>query len=394
MIMTDRRYLLQGSISLGALALLDGRSLMAREYASKIDHVAPRIRAWEMGEGELGLRLVERPEPVPGPGEVLLKVHATGFNARDLSLLRGVRIYGGNHVPTRIPLDDNAGEVLKLGPGVTRVRPGDRVVCTHFPLWVDGAWDDESMSTYDFSVTTDGFLAERAVVPAQGLVRLPDNISYLEASTLPNAGLTAWHAVVVGAGLRPSETLMTLGSGGVSVFGMQWAKMLGARVVISSSSDEKLARLRRLGADLTINYRQQPDWHTEVLRVTGGRGADVVLNTVGISEMERCLLACASNGRVMLIGANSVRGGDSGVTPSGDEFEGLRRFPRGMIMKGLTIKGVIVGSRRMLENAVHAMAVTGIRPVIDRVFEFDDARAAMRYAESGQKLGKVVIRVP
>ncbi|MBM4224400.1 MAG: hypothetical protein FJ167_06335, partial [Gammaproteobacteria bacterium] len=145
MIMTDRRNLLQGSISLGALALLDGRSLMAREYASKIDHAAPTIRAWEMGEGELGLRLVERPEPVPGPGEVLLKVHATGFNARDLSLLRGVRIYGGDRVPTRIPLDDNAGEVLKLGPGVTRVRPGDRVVCTHFPLWVDGAWHDESM---------------------------------------------------------------------------------------------------------------------------------------------------------------------------------------------------------------------------------------------------------
>jgi NADPH:quinone reductase-like Zn-dependent oxidoreductase len=349
------------------------------------------MRVYEVGDATNGinLRIVVRPMPKPAPGEVLLKVHATGPNARDLSLMKRVRIFGGSgDRPTLVPLDDNACEVVALGPGVTRVQPGDRVIVTHFPLWIDGDWHDETMSKMDFSVNTDGFLAEYISVPAQGLVKIPETMTYEAASTLPNAGLTAWHAVVEDGAVRPGETVVTLGTGGVSVFGFQWAKMLGARVIVTSSSDEKLARMRAMGADDTINYRSTPDWHTAILEKTGGRGADVLLNTVGISEMERCLLACASNARVMLIGSNPVQRGGGQA-----DAAGLKDFPRGMIMKGLTIKGVIVGSRRMLESAVAAASANNIQPVIDRVFAFDDAPAAVRYMESGEKIGKIVIKV-
>jgi NADPH:quinone reductase-like Zn-dependent oxidoreductase len=351
------------------------------------------MRAWETGapaHGDYGLRLVERAAPRPGPGEVLVKVHATGLNARDLSLLKGVRIYGTSDTPRRIPLDDNAGEVLAVGSGVTRVQPGDRVVCTHFPLWVDGAWDDEAMSVLDFGVNADGFLAEQAVVPAAGLVRLPESIAYTDAASFPNAGLTAWNAVVVQGAVKPGDTVLTLGSGGVSVFGLQWAKLLGARVIITSSSEAKLSRLRELGADGAVNYRSNPDWHEAVLDLTDGRGVDVVLNTVGISEMERCLLSCGSNGRVMLIGANPV---GRGAAADGSELRGLENFPRGMIMKGLRIQGIIVGSRRMLEDMVQAVVASGIRPVVDRVYPFDQAPDAVRYMASGAKIGKVMIAV-
>ena len=355
------------------------------------------MRAWEMGDATAAaqtgysIRLVQRPVPEPGPGQVLMKVHATGLNARDLSLMSGVRIYGSQDIPTRIPLDDNAGQVVAVGPDVGRVKLGDRVVCTHFPLWVEGDWDDATMSIMDFGVNTDGFLAEYAVVPAQGLVRIPDSISSIDAATFPNAGLTAWHAVVVDGEVQAGETVLTLGSGGVSVFGMQWAKMRGARVIITSSSDDKLARLRELGADDTINYRTHPDWHEKVLEKTAGRGVDAVLNTVGIGEMERCLKSCASNGRVMLIGANPVARGAAADSES--KPVGMQDFPRDMIMKGLTIKGVIVGSRCMLQDLVQAAADHDIRPVIDRVYPFEQALDAVRYMASGQKIGKVAIEV-
>jgi NADPH:quinone reductase-like Zn-dependent oxidoreductase len=244
------------------------------------------------------------------------------------------------------------------------------------------------MSGIDFSVNRDGFLAEQVVVPAQGLVRIPNGMSYEDASTLPNAGLTAWHAVVVDAQVRPGESVLTLGTGGVSMFGMQWARMLGARVAVTSSSDEKLAKVRALGAEMTVNYRSRPDWPEAILEQTNGRGVDVVLNTVGISEMERCIRACASNGRIMLIGSNSVAPAGSNAEP-----EGLKSFPRNMIMHGLIIQGVIVGSRRMLEDLVQAVATNGMRPVIDRVFPFDQATEAVQYLESGAKVGKIVIRV-
>jgi NADPH:quinone reductase-like Zn-dependent oxidoreductase len=319
-------------------------------------------------------------------------VRATGLNARDLSLLRGVRIYGSKDGPRRIPLDDNAGEILEVGAGVAGFRAGERVVCTHFPLWLDGAWDDPTMSVLDFGVNADGFLAEEAVVPAQGLVRIPDALSFAQAATFPNAGLTAWHAVVEGARVRPGETVVTLGTGGVSVFAFQWAKLLGARVAVTSSSDAKLARMRALGADITVNYRARPDWHEAILEATDGRGADVVVNTVGIAELERSLLACASNARVMQVGANPVRRGPAAAAGV-ESTTGLRDFPRGMIMRGLRIQGVIVGSRRMLDSALQAAAANGVSPIIDRTFAFAQVREALEYMAGGDKLGKVMIEV-
>lgn len=358
-----------------------------------------RYRAWEVGEpvaGGFGIRAVERLVRAPGPGEVRMRVRATGLNARDLSLLRGVRIYGSRDGPRRIPLDDNAGEVIEVGAGVAGLRGGERVVCTHFPLWLDGAWDDPTMSILDFGVNADGFLAEEAIVPAQGLVRIPDPLTFEQAAAFPNAGLTAWHAVVEGARVRPGETVVTLGTGGVSVFAFQWAKLLGARVAITSSSDDKLARLRALGADVIVNYRARPDWHEAVLEATGGRGADVVINTVGIAELERCLLACASNARVMQVGANPVRRGPAAAAGAGGGTEpapGLRDFPRGMIMRGLRIQGVIVGSRRMLDSALQAAAANRVSPIIDRTFAFSQVQAALDYMAGGDKLGKVMIQV-
>ncbi len=350
-----------------------------------------QMRAYEVGDakdGQITMHLVKRPIPQPGPGEVLVKVHATGLNARDLSLLRRVRIYGGAGDSTSlIPLDDNACEVVALGSGVTRVQKGDRVMATHFPLWVDGPWNDD-MSKIDFSVNRDGFLAEYAVVGADGLVKIPEALSYEAASTLPNPALTAWHAVVGDTNVKRGETVVTLGTGGVSMFGFQFAKYFGARVIVTSSSDEKLAKMRALGADMTINYRNTPEWQQEVIRLTNGRGADVVLNTVGIGEMERCINACASNGRISLIGANPVR-----RTGTSTEMVGLKDFPRNMIMRGLTIKGTVVGSRKMLEDLTQACVDGKIAPVIDRVFPFEKALDAVRYMEAGEKIGKIVIKV-
>ncbi len=345
------------------------------------------MRVYEIGDYTKGLNLhiVERPDPVPGHGEVVMKVRATGLNARDLSIMEGA--LSTRVMPfTRVPLSDNAGDVLAVGPGVRGVDVGDRVTMTHYWQWLDGDWN-VSMAEQDYASTLDGFLAEQVVVPAVALLKIPDTMSYEEASTLQSAGLTAWNAVVEAGQTRPGDTVLTLGTGGVSVFGLQWAKMLGARVIVTSSSDEKLARMRTLGADSTINYRSNPNWSQEVLDMTGGRGADVVLNNVGMQEMENCLLSCASNGRVMYIGANPVVHNQAPSEPVA-----LTRLPN-LIIKDLTIKGIIVGSRRMFEDLLEAMVINNITSVIDRVYAFDDFLEAIPYMESGDKLGKIVIKV-
>ncbi|MSO98876.1 MAG: NAD(P)-dependent alcohol dehydrogenase [Rhodospirillaceae bacterium] len=344
------------------------------------------MKVYEIGDTTNGLAIhkVERPVPKPGHGQVLYKLRATGLNARDLTLIMGRGPQPGPK--NRIPLMDNAGEVAEVGPGVTRVKPGDRVVMTHYWQWLDGKWDN-AMREQDFAGTMDGFLAEYALVPADPLVKIPDSMSFEDASTLQSAGLTAWNAVVEAGHAKASDTVLTLGTGGVSVFGLQWAKMMGARVIITSSSDAKLERMKALGADMTVNYRTTPNWSQAVLDMTGGRGADIVLNTVGIQEMEQCLTACASGARVMFIGANPVTPDRKASAPTA-----LTRFPN-LIMKDLTIKGIVVGSRRMFEDLVKAMTANKIKPVIDRVYNFDQVREALAYMESGEKIGKIVIKV-
>ena len=350
------------------------------------------MRVWEIGDytklkspQDLTLHIVERPNPMPGPGEVVMKVRATGINARDLTIMRGGM--GPKPQPfTRIPLSDNAGDVIAVGAGVDRVKVGDRVTMTHYWQWIDGKWHGD-MAQKDYASNLDGFLAEQIVVPAEPLIKLPDSMSYEDASTLQSAGLTSWNAVICAGAAKPGDVVCTIGTGGVSIYGLQWAKMVGATAIITSSNDEKLAKMRELGADITINYRTTPNWAQEVLNKTGGRGADIVLNNVGIQEMESCLTACASNGKVMYIGANPVNRSRTIETQAG-----MTRFPN-LIMKDLTIKGIIVGSRRMFEDLIAAMTKHKMKAVIDRVFPFEQAREAVAYMESADRLGKVVIKV-
>jgi NADPH:quinone reductase-like Zn-dependent oxidoreductase len=347
------------------------------------------MQAYEIGDYATSrqLRLVERPDPVAGPGEALVRVRATGPNARDFSIwTNGMWPGRGTPPPDFIPMCDFAGDVLAIGAGVTEVKPGDRVTMIHYSRWLDGPWD-VSMRTEDYGCTRDGFLRELAVVPAASLVRVPETIPYEDAATLPSAGLTAWQAVVVEGRLKPGDTMVTIGTGGVSLFALQWAKLLGARVIVTSSSDAKLARMRELGADGTINYRTVPKWHEAVLEQTGGRGAQLVVNNVGLQELDACLEACASGARIAHIGATAVssdRIARGGVVP---QRLGL------LIIRDLTLKGIVVGSRRMMADAVAAMAQHRLRPVIEGVYPFAQANEAVERFARGDKIGKVMIRV-
>jgi NADPH:quinone reductase-like Zn-dependent oxidoreductase len=366
---------------------VDRRTVLAAAAALAMPVAAARepasggtMQAYEIGpggpDGALGLRQVTRPAPRPGPREVVMRVRATGLIARDSALLRGT--YGGGRVPTRIPLSDNAGEVLALGPGVDEVAVGERVMLTHFSRWLDGPWDSAYLQ-HDRSVNVDGFLCEQAVVPAASLVRIPDGLSFAQASTLQSAGLTAWRALVVEGGVKAGDVVLTLGTGGVSLFNLQLAKAQGATVIVTSSSDEKLARMKALGADVGINYRRTPAWEREVLARTAGHGADIVLNTVGYAEMERCLMACADNARLVHIGSGKAQA----------PFNALPN----LMVRNVSFKGITVGSRRMFEDLAKAVVANRISPVIDRVFPFGQAIEAVRFFEGGERVGKVVIEV-
>jgi NADPH:quinone reductase-like Zn-dependent oxidoreductase len=337
-----------------------------------------RMRAWEIGErtGDLTLRLVERTIPEPGPGQVLLRVLATGLNSIDVATLRATAFKRGG--PTMIPLQDNACEVVGLGPGVTRLALGDRVTTTLYIEWITGRWDAAYTRTMP-GLGIDGFLAEYAVMPEATMVKLPARFSNEEACTLAIAGLTAWRALAIEARVKPGETVVTTGTGGVSTFNVQIAKLFGARVIVTSSSDAKLERMRQLGADETINYRSSPSWAGEVLRLTGGRGAEVVLNNVGWPEMANSLTACGSSARLIHIGASRER-------------TVMTNWPN-MIQKNVWIKAYTMAGREMLEGFLRAMEHGTMRPVVDRIFPFEQAVEAVRYMESGDHIGKVVIRI-
>jgi NADPH:quinone reductase-like Zn-dependent oxidoreductase len=336
------------------------------------------MHAWEIGEasgdpsGPLALRAVERPIPTPGPGEVLIAVGATALNARDLWFMRR------KGDPRRVPCSDNVGRIAAVGAGVTRVAVGERVIVNHYARWSAGDWD-VAYEDYDMGDNVDGFLAEYALAPAAATVRIPDRLPDTAACTLVTAGLTAFRALAIEGLPLPGQTVLTLGTGGVSVFGLQVAKMMGARVVITSSSDEKLARMQALGADFTANYRTTPDWPKEVVRLTGGRGVDVVLNNVGYPEIESCLLACACEARVIHIG----------TSPKKVEINPLANF----FTKGCSIKGIANGSHRMLEQFVAAAESGGLVPVVDRVFPFAQAREAVAAMEGTDRVGKLAIDI-
>jgi NADPH:quinone reductase-like Zn-dependent oxidoreductase len=337
------------------------------------------MKAYQIGPqtGLDSLHLVERADPVAGPGEVIVRVTAVCLNHRDLLVLRGK--YGALRPETRVPVSDGVGVIKSVGAGVTAVAPGDRVACPHFVSWIGGDFSPAAFGA-DLGVSLDGWLAEKIAVPAAALVKIPDAISDDDAATLSAAGLTAWQSVVEVGEVKPGQTVLTLGTGGVSLFALQIAKLAGARVAITSSSDAKLAKARELGADIVVNYRTTPDWPAAVLASTGGRGADVVLETGGAATLPQSIAAAAPNGKVMLIGALA---GPSDAPP----------LLGPIIGKNLGLKGITAGSREMFARFVAAAASSGMKPVIDRSFAFAEAPAAYAYLDSAAHMGKVMIRV-
>lgn len=339
------------------------------------------MKAWEIGtiSGIDGMRLSERADLSPGPGEVLVNVTAAGLNFRDLMVLEGR--YGAPKPPERIPLADGVGCIAALGEGVTGWMIGDRVIAPHFVNWIDGPY---SLAVFaaDLGSSADGWLAEQIVLPAAALVPVPATMSDLGAATVSVVAATVWHAMVAFGQIQRGELVLAQGTGGVSVFALQLAKALGAQVAITSSSDAKLARCREMGADFTVNYRQRPDWAAALLEQTGGRGADVVVDTLGFDALGETVAACAVNARIGTVGALSgTPQAQAGVS------QGM------LIARNIAIKGIASGSRAMLAEALAVIARAGVEPVVDATFAFADAQDGYRHLAAGAHLGKIAITI-
>ena len=337
------------------------------------------MKAYELGpqDGLSSLRLAERATPTPGPDEVLVRVKAACLNHRDLLALKAQ--YGPKKAEDRVPLSDGVGEIAALGEGVTGWNEGARVIAPHFVGWIDGPFSP-AVFGQDLGITRDGWLAEYIVLPAAALIAVPDSVPDESAAALAAAGTTVWHAVKRFGKAGPDSRVLALGTGGVSMLALQVAKALGAEVAITSSSEAKLARCRDLGADYTVNYRDEPDWAAALVEPMGGQGADVVVDTAGLVSIEQTLAACAPNARVALIGGLAGQ---------------LERAPNmfAILGKNLMLKGITSGSRAMLAQLADFVAEHGIEPLIDRRFAFDDAPAAFAHLASGDHMGKVLIEV-
>jgi NADPH:quinone reductase-like Zn-dependent oxidoreductase len=310
----------------------------------------------------------------PGPGQVLVAIRAVSLNYRDLAVVTGR--YPRGTSASIVITSDGAGEVVALGEGVTAWKAGDRVAGSFFQKWINGPYRREYGASA-LGGALDGVLTEFRVFDQDGLVRIPEHFSYAEAATLPCAALTAWNALVPTAHVQAGDTVLLLGTGGVSIFGLQFAKLHGARVIITSSSDAKLERARALGADETINYRTTPDWDKEVLRLTGGQGADIVLEVGGGETFPKSINSVRASGQIAVIG---VLTGVAGTIPVG--LIGLQT---------LSVHGIYVGSVAMFEDMNRAITANRLRPVIDRTFAFDQTQDALRFMQSAQHFGKIVI---
>ena len=336
------------------------------------------MRAYEIrnGFGIDNLDLAERPEPQPGPGQVLLKMRAFSLNYRDLLVVKG--LYNPKLRLPFTPLSDGAGEVAAVGAGVTRVRAGDRVAGCFMQGWVAGELS-EAKAKSALGGALPGVLAEQVVLDAEGVVPVPEYLTDEEAATLPCAALTAWHALVSEGTVKAGDVVLVQGTGGVSLFALQFARLLGARVLATSSSDEKLARARQLGASDGINYKTTPEWGKKARESAGGDGVDHVVEVGGAGTLGESLKAVRPGGQVSLIGVLAGGGGQINLTP--------------VLMKNVRVQGIFVGSREMFEAMNRALALHTLRPVIDRVFPFTEARAALRHMESAAHFGKIVLRV-
>lgn len=308
----------------------------------------------------------------PGPGEIRVRVHASSLNFHDYAVVAGM-------IPTeenRIPMSDGAGIVEAVGPGVSEFAVGDAVVSTFFPGWHEGP-----PRIADFSTTPgdgiEGFAREQVVAAATSFTHQPKGYSHAEAATLTTAGLTAWRALVVDGGIKAGDTVLVLGTGGVSIFALQFAQMMGARVIATSSSDAKLERLKALGAEHVINYKTTPEWGKAVLELTGGQGVDQVVEVGGPGTLPQSINAVRIGGHIALIGILTGRQGEVPTIK--------------LMAKQARLQGLIVGSRRDQVEMIRALEANAIKPVIDREFALDQIGDAFRHQESGQHVGKICL---
>lgn len=321
------------------------------------------------------LKPIQLDVPKPKRRQVLVKVHACSLNYRDLAIALGTYRMGSK--PNLIPLSDGAGEVVEVGEDVVRAKPGDRVAGCFFQRWPGGEASPAAAASA-LGGAVDGMLAEYVVLEEGGVVKIPDHLNYDEAATLPCAAVTAWHALIEHGGLIAGKTILVQGTGGVSIFGLQIGKMTGANVIVTSSSDAKLERAKAMGATHTINYKTTPEWDAAAVELTGGRGVDQVVEVGGPGTLARSLGAIRSGGKVSMIG---VLSGAAQINPM-------------LIMgKRANMQGIYVGSMQMFQDLNAALAASKVKPVIDRVFGFDETRAAYEHLQGASHFGKIVIRV-
>lgn len=322
--------------------------------------------------GELETR--QRPVPEPGPGEVLVRIRANALSLRELLVLEGN--YPLPITPGVVAGCEGVGEVVAIGTAVHRVKVGERVAATVFPHWIDGSFRFDYAAQLGSSL--DGLLTEYAVLPESGVVPIPGHLSYDEAAAFPLIGLTAWNALTGGQGLKPGETVLTLGSGGVSLFALQFAKLAGADVIATSSSPAKADRLKDLGASAVVDYSKNPHWYEEVRALTGQRGADHVIDVAGV--LDQSVRAAALGGEVTLVGVSH------GVAAKAEPLSAATIFGT-----GATIRPLAVGSHRQFLEMNRSVDVSGLKPVIDRTFGFDEVPEALAYYRRGQFFGRVII---
>lgn len=335
------------------------------------------MKVWEVQskEGLDALTLTEQPEPQPGPGQLLIKMRAASLNYRDLLTVKGA--YSSKQKLPLVPLSDGVGEVVAVGDGVTRVKAGDRVASIFMQQWLDGEFSAEKANSA-LGGAIDGILAEYVTLHEDGVVHVPEHLSDEEAATLPCAAVTAWHALITEGNLKAGDTILVLGTGGVSIFALQFAQLVGARAIATSSSDEKLERARSLGASDGINYKTTPDWDKLVWELTGKVGVDHVVEVGGAGTLNKSLRAVRMGGRISLIGVLSGLSGEISTVS--------------ILHKNIGVQGIYVGSRAMFEAMNRAIALHQLKPVVDRVFSFTEAREALAYMESGAHFGKIAIR--
>jgi NADPH:quinone reductase-like Zn-dependent oxidoreductase len=321
------------------------------------------------------LTLIDRPDPTPGPRQVLVRVRATSLNYRDLITVEGSSARAAPKADL-VPLSDGAGDVVAVGAGVTRVKLGDRVAGCFMQKWVGGAIDEAAQASA-MGGAIDGMLTELAVLEEDGVVRLPSHLSFEEGATLPCAAVTAWHALVEIGEIKAGDTVLVLGSGGVSVFALQFARMFGARVIATSGSKAKAERLKQMGAAAVVDYRATPEWDKEVTKLTDGRGVDITVEVGGAGTLPRSFMATRLAGRISVIGL---------LTGAGAEVD-----PMPILRRNLRVQGLYVGNRQMFEAMNRAIEAGGLKPVIDKVFPFAEAKDAYRHLKSQNHFGKVVI---